>query len=121
LDALQAHWDEVLALVRALGDPSIPALLRSCRPVAVDEQQVVVAARYGFHRSRLETDGARRAVEQALAQLLGEPVALRVVLAEKEAGEPAQAHLPAGLPPELADDPLVRVAVQELGAVARAV
>jgi DNA polymerase-3 subunit gamma/tau len=127
LDALQAHWEEVLARLGRTGHAQIQALLRSCTPVAVDDRKVVVAARYGFHRARLEEDEARQAVEQALARLLGEPVELQVVLADEADGlAPSQTaggqddtNLPSGLPPELADDPLVRVAVQELGAVVR--
>ena len=123
LDALQAHWDDVLTQVRGTGGASVQALLRSCKPVAVDDRQVVVAARFGFHRSRLEDAGTRRAVEEALAALIGEPVALKVVLVDKEPRKakerPTGAGTPAGLPPELADDPLVQVAVQEMGAVAR--
>ena len=88
---------------------------------------MVIAACHGFHRIRLEGDEARWAVEEALAALIGEPVELQVVLADS-GGAPASAQvgkrqedaaLPAGLPPEMADDPLVRVAVHELGAVVR--
>jgi DNA polymerase-3 subunit gamma/tau len=59
LDALQAHWGEVLAGLGRSGHVQIQALLRSCTPLTT------------------------------------------------------------GLPLELADDPLLRVAVQELGAVVR--
>jgi len=45
---------------------------------------MVLATRYGFHRDRLESGDVRQAVEQALANMIGEPVALHVVLAEKE-------------------------------------
>jgi DNA polymerase-3 subunit gamma/tau len=129
LDALQAHWDEVLSGLNRSGHTQIQALLRSCTPVAVDDRQVVVAARYGFHRTRLESGEARRIVEEALVAVIGEPVELQVVLAdETDAPAPPQAAsgqddagLPAGLPPEMADDPLLRVAVQELGAVVRTV
>jgi DNA polymerase-3 subunit gamma/tau len=128
LDALQAHWDKVLAGLSQTGHGQIQALLRSCSPVAVDDRLVVIAARYDFHRTRLAGGEARRAIEKALARLLGEPVELEVVLAD-EADVPApsqatrgqdDASLSLGLPSELADDPLVRVAVQELGAVVRA-
>ena len=129
LDALRERWDDLLAQARLTGNASIQALLRSCRPVAVDERHVVIETRYKFHQSRLQSDDTRRAVEQALASLIGEPVALQVVLADKRPEESSRAstnlpsrtagHLPAGLPVELADDPLVRVAVEELGAVAR--
>ncbi len=119
----------MLAGLGRTGHTQIQALLRSCTPVAVDDRQVVVAARYGFHRTRLEGDEARHAVEQALAAMIGEPVELQVVLAdEADAPIPSQAaggqdhtSLPSGLPLDLADDPLVRVAVQELGAVVKTV
>ena len=129
LDALQAHWDEVLAGLGRSGHVQIQALLRSCTPVAVDDRQVVVAARYGFHRARLESGEARRVVEEALAAVIGEPVELQVVLAgevdelapPQAAGGQDHTSLPSSLPPELADDPLLRVAVQELGAVVKSV
>jgi len=61
--------------------------------------------------------------------MIGEPVELQVVLADetdglapsRAAGGQDHTSLPSGLPPELADDPLLRVAVQELGAVVRTV
>jgi hypothetical protein len=129
LDALRAHWDEVLAELGRSGHTQIQALLRSCTPMAVDDRRVVVAARYGFHRTRLEGGEARQTVEEALAAVIGEPVELHVVLADETdgsappqtAGEQGDTSLPAGLPLELADDPLLRVAVQELGAVVRTV
>ena len=117
----------MLAGLGRAGHGQIQALMRSCIPVAVDDRQVVVAARYGFHRTRLEGDEARRAVEGALAALIGEPVELQVVLADSD-DAPASVQVGKGqagtnvstdLPPELAADPLVRVAVQELGAVVR--
>ena len=126
----------MLAQVRHGASPDgakLQALLRSCRPAAVDDQRVVIATGYAFHRKRLEDDDTRQIVEQALAKMIGEPVVLQVVLAEKEPAlgslkEPALSlpkgqekrvgtGLLASLPPELADDPLIRVAVQELGAV----
>ena len=127
LDALQAHWDEVLAGLGRSGHAQIQALLRSCTPVAVDDRRVVVAARYGFHCTRLESAEARQTVEQALAAVIGEPVELQVVLADETdgsappqaAGGQNDAGLSAELPLQLADDPLLRVAVQELGAVVR--
>ena len=64
---------------------------------------------------------------EATPAVIGEPVELQAVLADETdapappqaAGEQEGAGLPAGLPPEMADDPLLRVAVQELGAVVR--
>jgi hypothetical protein len=66
-------------------------------------------------------------LRRATLAVIGEPVELQVVLADETdgpappqaAGGQDDAGLPAGLPPELADDPLLRGAVQELGAVVR--
>ena len=76
----------------------------------------------------LASDEERCAVEKTLAWLLGESVELQVVLAdEADVRAPSQTtgglddtSPPRSLPTELADDPLVRVAVQEMGAAARA-
>jgi DNA polymerase III subunit gamma/tau len=131
LDALQEHWDDVLAQVRRRGGMKLQALLRSCSPVAVGDRQVVLATGYAFHRKRLEDDDTRQVVEQALASLIGEPVEMQVVLAEREKTEPSSnngsvkteqegwINSPADLPPALAQDPLVRSAMEDLGAVVR--
>jgi DNA polymerase-3 subunit gamma/tau len=131
IEALREHWDDVLREVRRAGDASLEALLRSCNPVAVTAQEVVVAAQYEFHRSRLESDDARRVVEQALETLLGGQVVLQIALAQEapsgsdgdgEAdgmGEADDDVLALKLPLELAEDLVVRTAVQEMGATAR--
>jgi len=131
LDVLQEHWDDVLAQVRQRGGMKLQALLRSCSPVAVDDRRVVVATGYAFHRKRLEDDDTRQVVEQALASLIGEPVEMQVVLTEREKTEPSSnngsvktgqegwINSPADLPPVLAQDPLVRSAMEDLGAAVR--
>jgi DNA polymerase-3 subunit gamma/tau len=131
LDALQEHWDDVLAQVRQRGGTKLQALLRSCSPVAVNDKRVIVATGYAFHRKRLEDDDTRQVVEQALASLIGEPVEMQVVLMEREKTEPSPSigsvktgqegwiGSPADLPPALAQDPLVRSAMEDLGAVVR--
>ena len=75
--------DRPRSRITSLRQSSVQALLRSCRPVAVDEQHVVLETCYSFHRDRLEGDDVRGVVEQALAAMIGEPVTLQVVLAEK--------------------------------------
>lgn len=126
LGALQEHWSEVLSTVRRIGNKKVEALLRSCEPVAVDDEQVTIAAAYEFHRKRLARDKTRRSIERALVSLIGAPVAVQVTLTkekEKESQPQATGWISSvgDLPPALAGDPLVRMAMEELGAVVREV
>jgi hypothetical protein len=112
VEAVAAQWGDLLKRVRQQGKGSLQAVLRSCSPVAVEEERVTILAPYEFHRTALEQEEALRCVERALTRLMGADVTVRVI------GELEPAELPAGLPAELADDGLARFAVEKLGAVA---
>ena len=99
--------------------------MRSCEPVAVEGDVVVLGFVHNFHRSKVEEEHNRRDVEDALSSLVGQRYHVRCVLAHQERGAalsrrstPGAAIGKAASPAEqiIAEDPLVRAAVEDLGA-----
>ena len=112
--------------------------MRSCEPVAVEGDVVVLGFTHDFHRSRVEEAQSKRDVEEVLSELAGQRYRLRCVLLRQRAGasppaspkrEATSSAGPAGTdgpavrtpPPSvdstMIDDPVVRAAIDDLGAV----
>ncbi len=137
LQRLRSRWQEVLRLVRPM-DKDAEAFLRGAEPVRVEDGQLVLAFRYEFHKKRFESQGCQMVVSQALAQVLGQAVPVKCTLlgeqgrAAKPARQPSTpARSPEPTPPapaveestrtesgqdDVAEDPLIRTAVEKLGA-----
>jgi DNA polymerase-3 subunit gamma/tau len=126
-EMLQGLWSGFLNALRPR-NLSLEALMRACRPLAVEGDIVVLGFDYDFHRGKVEEDHNRRDVEDTLSELLGQRCRVRCVLAQQ-----GQLELDAVSSPPLvsnsageatsssvdqimADDPVVRAAVEDLGA-----
>jgi len=102
LNEILEKWDELLAGVRPLNH-SVEALLRACRPIKLDGQNLTLEVFYKFHKERLETEKCRLIVEEVASQLLGLPVKLKCILGEKKsnfepkAEETSEEKIAAGL------------------------
>jgi DNA polymerase-3 subunit gamma/tau len=125
-EILRERWEEFLNALRPR-NLSLEALMRSCRPLAVDGDIVVLGFDYDFHRGKVEEERNRSDVEDVLSNLMGRRYRVRCVLAhnaqqERAATSSRRASKPAGeraVPsPEqvAADDPVVRAAIEDLGA-----
>jgi DNA polymerase-3 subunit gamma/tau len=124
---LQECWPEFLSALHSR-NLSLEALMRSCRPVAVEGDVVVLGFDYDFHRGKVEEERNKRDVEDTLSSLLGWKCRVRCVLRQKgqqeQAGAAQQRPQPASgeplsPPPDeqtLTDDPLIRTAIEDLGA-----
>jgi DNA polymerase-3 subunit gamma/tau len=103
-------------------DLKLEALMRSCDPVAVEDDVVVLSFSHKFHRTKVEEEKKRNLVEDVLSDLFGRQLRVRCVIDRRgifrqaqEAEEPdedANDSPGAGV----SVDPLVRMAVDELGA-----
>lgn len=113
LAELQAHWEEVLAAV-GRGDPKTAALMRDCRPVAVEADRVTLGFFYEYHCQQVSQPVRRRGVEAVLETVLGRPVSLSCTVVPQTAEE--RAARPQSRAEQAQADPLVRHAVQRLGA-----
>lgn len=121
-ETLRSRWAEVLNTLRPR-DLSLEALMRSCEPVAVDEDAVVLEFTHKFHRNKVEEGDKRRIVEEILSDLFGRQLRVRCVMAGREGSPTAsrrvekEANVEDGSEQTAVDeDPVVRAAVEELGA-----
>jgi DNA polymerase-3 subunit gamma/tau len=114
--ALAQQWPDLLQRVRP-ASRMLEALLRSARPCAVSEGRVLLEVDSEFHRGRLAEDANRHILEQALGEVLGAPCRVECVLAGRRPRPEAQDEAP----PAVHEDPLVRYAVEDLGAEVRQV
>ena len=102
--------------------------MRSCRPVGVEEDVVALGFEYDFHRGKVEEEQNKRDVEDALSEMVGQRCRVRCQMAEKEQEEhtaappqrsPSEPMEEKTTPPvelTVADDPVVRAAIEDLGA-----
>ena len=112
LSTLQARWPEVLATVAAK-DRNTAALLKDCRPVTVEGDEVVLGFFYEFHCKRAG-EGARQAtIAQAVGDVLGLPPKLRLTVVP--ASESDRKGRPRSKTERAGSDPVVRHALDELG------
>jgi DNA polymerase-3 subunit gamma/tau len=109
LALLRAQWANLLAAIRSV-DKALEALLRDCEPVSVLENTVTLGFYYPLHREKAEEDKRRRTLEEALSKLLGRPIRVKCVVIPKKKAQPTTPKLPP------AEDPVVKVAVEKLGA-----
>jgi len=123
-EALRSRWPELLNALRPR-NLSLEALMRSCEPVAVEGDVVVLGFAHGFHRSKVEEEHNKRVVEDVLSGVIGQRYRVRCVLAHQERdvtssrrSKPEPAGRETALPAEqvIAEDALVRTAVEDLGA-----
>ncbi|RLC80982.1 MAG: DNA polymerase III subunit gamma/tau [Chloroflexi bacterium] len=142
-DALRNRWSELLNALRPR-NLSLEALMHSCEPMAVEGNIVVLGFTHQFHRSKVEEERNKQVVEEVLSDLLGQRYRVRCILAANKqlfgkTQNPAptvsrkmkdtegvlgaqQERTALDTKPTLsaeqiiADDPLVRAAIEELGA-----
>jgi DNA polymerase-3 subunit gamma/tau len=124
-EALRGRWPDFLNALRPRNLP-LEALMRSCELVTVEGDVVVLGFTHDFHRGRVEEEQNKRDVEEVLSELIGQRYRVRCVLSQQRAAgpPPAPAKAEAAPPterrrPAVIDDPVVRAAVEDLGAVVR--
>jgi DNA polymerase-3 subunit gamma/tau len=119
-ETLRSRWPDFLNALRPRNLP-LEALMRSCEPVAVEGDVVVLGFTHDFHRGRVEEDQNRQDIEQVLGELIGQRYRVRCVLSQQRAGgvPPTPAGVEATSDSAVLDDPVVRAAVEDLGAVVR--
>jgi len=104
---LRGQWLKILTSIRGV-DKALEALLRDCEPVSVQENVVTLGFYYPLHREKAEEDKRRGILEEVLGKFLGRPVRVKCVVIPKKKSAP---------PPRTpAEDPLVKIAVEKLGA-----
>jgi DNA polymerase-3 subunit gamma/tau len=132
LEKVRLNWAHILAEIRP-HNRSAEALLRSGRAEAVEGNVVVLGFPYAFHKERVEEPKCQALVEQVFSRVLGSPCRIRCILVSKSNSKPTR-QLPKTSQPEpakgdgkdrgakedkyraIAEDPVVRAAVDKYGA-----
>jgi DNA polymerase-3 subunit gamma/tau len=111
LGGLQGAWSEVVAGIKR-SSRNVAAVARDCPPVALDGDLVTLSPRSRFHREKLESDQAKRLVEQVISEVVGERYRIRcITTAETQGADTADTDLES-----LTEDPVIKKAVVDLGA-----
>lgn len=124
-EMLRSRWAEFLDALRPR-NLSLEALVRSCEPVAVEGDVVILGFTHKFHRNKVEEEQKKQIVEDVLSKLFGQQYRVRCILSDRSQPPPSA---PQHSTPEtidsaivssaeqlMAEDPLVRAAVEDLGA-----
>ena len=134
-EVVRSLWSEFLNALRPR-NLSLEALMRSCEPVAVEGDVVSLGFAHNFHRSKVEEEQNKRVVEDVLSRLVGRQCRVRCVLANQERAATPASRSPSpsagrdvapslskghsdGAPSAeqiISEDPVVRAAVEDLGA-----
>lgn len=69
LEKVRAEWDDIVQDVRALNQ-SLTACLKTCQPIAVLEDTVLVVCRYSFYKDKLQKPENRLTVEKVANETL---------------------------------------------------
>jgi DNA polymerase-3 subunit gamma/tau len=132
LEKIRLNWARILAEIRP-HNRSAEALLRSGSAEAVEGNVVVLGFPYAFHKERVEEPKCQALVEQVFSRVLGNPCRIKCILVHKSSSkttrrppktprpEPAEGDGKDREPKEdkyraIAEDPVVRAAVDKYGA-----
>ncbi len=130
LDTINSQWGRILGEVR-LENRSIEALLKSCAPLGVEGQEVVLGFQYPFHKEKIAEPQNKALVETVLSRVVKRSCRIRCVLSPQGKQPPPAVRQPVQRPQNssgeeqetlgdkyasIADDPLIKEAVNRYGA-----
>jgi DNA polymerase-3 subunit gamma/tau len=132
LEKIRLNWAQILAEIRP-HNRSAEALLRSCSAEAVEGNVVVLGFPYAFHKERVEEPKCQTLVEQVFSRVLGSSCRIRCAIVSKSSSkttrQPPKASQPRPTEGDgkdreskedkyraIAEDPVVRAAVDKYGA-----
>lgn len=104
------HWPKILSAARSV-DPQAQALLNSCKPLGLQDGNLVLGFASDILREKMEGGQNPAMVARIVEQVLGEPLGLRCTLTER--WDPERG--PSSGPP-VPDGGMVATAMRDLGA-----
>ena len=130
LDTINSQWERILREVK-LRNRSVEALLKSCRPLSVEGQGIVLGFYYPFHKEKVEEPQNKALVESVVSQVVNSTCHIRCVLSPRGESRAQRARgpterlqkkdtgsreIPKDKYSSIADDPLVQEAINKYGA-----
>lgn len=80
--ALESRWSELLEKLKPLNH-SIVGVLRSCRPLSLENGTLIIEAAYKFHAERLSDPKVRDIIGSVVKELLGGEVKIETVIRKR--------------------------------------
>ncbi|HDQ73739.1 MAG TPA: DNA polymerase III subunit gamma/tau [Chloroflexi bacterium] len=121
-EGLSQRWPEFLNDLRPR-NMSLEALMRSSQPLGIEEDVIILGFDYEFHRGKVEEDHNRQEVENVLSKMVGQRYRVRCVLQREDGPTETKRHQPSHAAPDpsprqdvIQEDPVVKMAVEDLGA-----
>jgi hypothetical protein len=95
VEHIRAQWGDFVETLRGMGSSgNLDAFLRSaCEPVAVEDDTLVLAFYYSFHKEKIEDAKYRHLIEKKLSDKFGSPSKVRCVLRPKARQRAMEGHL----------------------------
>jgi DNA polymerase-3 subunit gamma/tau len=95
VEHVRAQWGDFVETLRGMGSSgNLDAFLRSaCEPVAVEDDTLVLAFYYSFHKEKIEDPKYRHLIEKKLSEKFGSPSKVRCVLRPKARQRAMEGHL----------------------------
>jgi len=95
VEPIRAQWGDFVETLRGMGSSgNLDAFLRSaCEPVAVEDDTLVLAFYYSFHKEKIEDPKYRHLIEKKLSEKFGSPSKVRCVLRPKARQRAMEGHL----------------------------
>ncbi len=114
--ALLDRWRDVLKAAYGR-DPRAQALLNSCKPLGIEKGMVVLAFSSDLLREKMEKGHNLACVQEALQEVMGEPLGVRCILAREPAVKQAAREPEDARPAEPVEEGgMVATAIRDLGA-----
>ncbi len=82
LEIVENRWREVVSQVTKINN-SVGALVKSGKPVQVEENSVVLEVSYKFHKERLESSANKKLVEKVLEEIFGDKLGFRCTVCQR--------------------------------------
>jgi DNA polymerase III subunit gamma/tau len=88
LNDIKKAWNQVILEIKPINH-SLSAILQSCQPIGVSDGIISIAAKFPFHKDKLNEDANRLTMESVFAKILG--FRLRIMsITNEEAGIKSQ-------------------------------
>lgn len=86
LEKVLGKWEEILKEVKP-ENHSLEALLRSSRPIGIDEDGLTLEVFYKFHQEKMSLAGNKAVLERVFNKVLGDQIRIKTVLSEGKKSE----------------------------------
>ena len=84
LNDVRNNWKRFITEIKVINH-SLSAVLQSCQPISVDAGIISIAAKFTFHKDKLNEYGNKLTLEETFAKILGLRLFIKVITAD-EAG-----------------------------------